>query len=57
MVHVRFAKRVSAILPGSRAWNQPMLANATHWAKYRTLSAHPQQKFYGRRFFPKLPFS
>jgi hypothetical protein len=57
MLHGRFAKAVSVILLGSDAWNRSMAANATHSAEYRTLSMHLQQKFYGRRFFAKLPFS
>jgi hypothetical protein len=55
--HERFAKMVSVILLGSDARNQPMEANATHLRQDRTLSAQLQQKFYGRGFSTKLPFS
>jgi hypothetical protein len=57
MLHERFAKAVSVILLGSGAWNRSMEVNATHLPEYRTLSAQLQQKFYGRRFPAKLPFS
>jgi hypothetical protein len=55
--HERFAKTVSVILLGSDAWNRPMEANATHLRQDRTLSVQQQQKFYGRGFSAKLPFS
>jgi hypothetical protein len=57
MLHERFAKTVSVILHGSRAWNHSVLANATQLPKYRMSSAHLQQKLSGRWNFPKLRFS
>jgi hypothetical protein len=57
MLHERFAKTVSVILHGSKAWNHWVLANATQLPKYRMSSAHLQQKLSGRWNFPKLRFS
>jgi hypothetical protein len=57
MLHERFAKTVSVVLLGSRAWNHSMLANATQLPKYRMPAAHLQQKLSGRWNFSKLRFS